>query len=55
MRNYKSEAAWARERYTRVGAFIDRDLAEQFKAKLKAENVTCADWLRERIREYLKH
>jgi len=34
---------------------LDKEMAEQFKEKLKAEGYTgFSDWARERIRDYMK-
>ena len=53
-RNYAKEANWAAGKYTRLSAQLDKDLVEQFKAKLKAKNLTYAGWLRNRIENLME-
>jgi hypothetical protein len=52
-RNYENEAAWAKKKYTRLLANIDKNTAETFKLKLSENNITYSQWLKERIAEYI--
>jgi len=54
MRNYKKEAEWAKQKYVRLGAYIEPTLANEFKAKLKEDNIPFAQWLTKAIKEYLE-
>lgn len=55
MRDYKKESAWAKNKYTRFVADIDKTLATQFKENLSKENKSFTGWLVENIRNYLKN
>lgn len=50
-RNYKKENEWEKNKYKRLVAKIDIDLAENF---LKKINKPYAVWLKEKISEELK-
>lgn len=54
MRNYKNESNWQKEKYCRVSAYIDKDVGEKLKAKLKQENKTIANWIYTNAIDYLK-
>lgn len=55
MRNYKKESEWAKNKYTRLVADIDKNLAAQFKESLSKENKKFTGWLVENIKQYLKN
>ena len=50
-RNYEKESQWEKEKYKRLVAKIDKDLAEEFLNKI---NMPYAIWLKEKIIEELK-
>ena len=50
-RNYKKENEWEKEKYKRLVAKIDKNLAEEFLNKI---NKPYAIWLKEKINEELK-
>lgn len=50
-RDYKKELKWENEKYKRLVAKIDKDLAEEFLQKLDKPYTT---WVREEIEKYLK-
>ncbi len=52
-RNYIKERAWLLENYKEIRANIKKDTAEKFRQKLKDEKRTVADWMNEKIEEYL--
>lgn len=52
-RNYVNESNWQRKKYIEIRAKIDRQTWERFKAVLEKNGIKYADWLRERIAEYL--
>lgn len=52
-RNYVNESNWQRKKYIEIRAKIDRQAGERFKAVLEKNGIKYADWLRERIAEYL--
>lgn len=53
MRNYEKEKEWAKNKYSRVLADIDKELAENLKAQLKKENKSIASWITENAVKYL--
>ena len=52
-RNYEKEAAWAKTKYVRLLADVDKPLAEAFKQKLADNGIKYSSWLKERIIEYM--
>lgn len=50
-RNYQKEKEWEQNKYKRLVAKIDKDLANNFLDKL---NKPYAVWLKEQIEEYLQ-
>jgi len=50
-RNYEKENKWEKEKYKRLVAKIDKDLAETFLNKI---NQPYSIWLKEKIYEELK-
>lgn len=53
-RNYKKEREWLLENYKEVRANIKKDLAEEFRKKLKEERRSVAEWMTEEIEDYLE-
>lgn len=54
MRNYKKEKDWAKTKYTRILADIDKELGNELKEKLKNEDKSIASWVTENAKKYLK-
>ena len=52
MRNYKKELEWENNKYRRLVAKIDKDLAEQF---IEKSDKPYATWLKEEIQKFLKN
>ena len=52
-RNYTNESKWQSRRYTLIKGYIDRELGDSLKAKLKANNETIANWIRKNAIKYL--
>lgn len=50
-RNYQKESAWENQKYKRLVAKIDKELAEEFLEKLDKPYAT---WLRGEIEKFLK-
>lgn len=53
-RNYEKEAKWAKEKYCRILADIEKEKGEKFKEKLRKENRSVSDFINEKIDEHLK-
>lgn len=53
-RNYEKERLWAKNKYTRILADIDKDLAKELKDKLKIDGKSVAEWITENAKKYLK-
>lgn len=53
-RNYKKEREWLLENYKEVRANIKKELAEEFRKKLKEERCSVAEWMTEKIEDYLE-
>ena len=53
-RNYKKESEWAKTKYTRILADIDKNLGNELKEKLKNEDKSIASWVTENAKKYLK-
>lgn len=53
-RNYEKERLWAKNKYTRILADIDKDLAKELKDKLKSDGKSIAEWITENAKKYLK-
>lgn len=51
MRDYKKESKWESEKYKRLVAKVDKDLAEEFLQKL---DKPYAVWVKEEIEKFLK-
>ena len=54
MRNYKKESDWQNQKYELIKAYIDKELGQRFKAKLKSENKTITKWITENIEKELR-
>ena len=52
-RNYTNESKWQSRRYTLIKGYIDRELGDSLRAKLKANNETMANWIRKNAIKYL--
>ena len=53
-RNYEKERLWAKTKYSRILADIDKDLAKELKDKLKNDGKSIAEWITENAKKYLK-
>lgn len=53
-RNYEKERLWAKNKYSRILADIDKDLAKELKDKLKSDGKSIAEWITENAKKYLK-
>ena len=54
MRNYKKERDWQLRKYDQIRANIDKELGTRLREKLKQENKTIAQWVKENAEEYLR-
>ena len=54
MRHYEKEIEWAKNKYTRLEAKINKDIGEKFKEHLKKENISYRNWLENKIKEEIK-
>lgn len=52
-RNYINEKKWAKEKYGRLEAKLDKELVENFKNFLKKNNIKYQEWLKNKIKEEL--
>lgn len=52
-RNLKKEREWAKGKYSRILADIDKELATELKLKLSAEKKSIASWISENAKAYL--
>lgn len=53
MRNYKNEAKWAKEKYERIDARIDKQIGQELKRVLKQNETSMAKWITESALVYL--
>ena len=53
-RNYKKENEWAKKKYTRILADIDKELGIELKNKLIEDKKTISSWITENAKKYLK-
>lgn len=53
MRNYKNEAKWAKEKYERIDARIDKQIGQELKRVLKQNETSMATWITESALVYL--
>lgn len=53
-RDIKKEKEWAKTKYTRILADIDKDLGNTLKEKLKNEGKSIASWITENAKKYLE-
>lgn len=53
-RNYEKERLWAKNKYSRILADIDKGLAKELKDKLKSDGKSIAEWITENAKKYLK-
>lgn len=54
MRNYVNEGKWQKEKYCRLYIYLDKELGEKLKTKLKKENKPINQWVKENAENYLK-
>lgn len=54
MRNYKKESKWAKQKYTRILADVDKELGDELKKKLKNEGKSIASWVTDNAKKYLQ-
>lgn len=52
-RNYEKESQWMKNKYVDIRAKIDKSVAEPFKAKLSERGIPYAQWLKDRIAEFM--
>ena len=55
MRNYKKEREWANKKYDEIRANIDKELGTRLREKLKQENKTIAQWVKENAEKEIKN
>ena len=53
-RNLNKEDIWAKEKYERINARIDKKLGIELKEKLQDEKKSIASWITECAKKYLK-
>ena len=53
-RNFEKEDIWAKEKYERINARIDKNLGLKLKEQLKKEGRSLASWITENAKNYLK-
>lgn len=49
-RNYNNERKWAKEKYGRLEAKLDKELVEDFKIYLQENNLKYQEWLKNKIK-----
>lgn len=54
-RNIKKEKEWAKTKYARVLADINKSLALELKSKLKKEGKSIAEWISGNAEKYIKN
>lgn len=53
-RNLKNEDIWAKEKYERINARIDKKLGLDLKEKLEKEGKSIASWIADNAKKYLE-
>ena len=53
-RNYKNEIQWAKEKYGRLEAKLDKELVDNFKDFLQKNNLKYQEWLKIKIKGELE-
>ena len=53
-RNCEKEAKWAKEKYRRIFAYVDKEKADKFREKLEKEGKIMSEFIKGKIDEYLK-
>lgn len=53
-RNFEKEDIWAKEKYERINARIDKNLGLKLKEQLKKDGKSLASWITENAKNYLK-
>lgn len=54
MRNYKKESQWQNQKYELVKAYIDKELGQNLKTKLKKDGKSIASWMTENAERELR-
>lgn len=54
MRDFKKETEWRKNKYKRLVADVDKDIANKFQEQLKKDNIKFSDWIKENIKNYLE-
>ena len=49
-RNYNNERKWAKEKYGRLEAKLDKELVDNFKIYLQENNLKYQEWLKNKIK-----
>ena len=53
-RNLDKEDVWAKQKYERIDARIDKKLGIELKEKLREDGKSIASWITENAKKYLK-
>lgn len=53
-RDFIKESKWRKQKYKRFVVDIDIDTAKAFQEKLNANNLTYSEFVKEKIKKYLK-
>ena len=53
-RNLENEDKWAKEKYERINARIDKELGLELKKQLQEDGKSIAGWITENAKKYLK-
>lgn len=53
-RNLNKEDVWAKQKYERIDARIDKELGIELKEKLREDGKSIASWITECAKKYLK-
>lgn len=53
-RDLKKENEWRKQKYKRFVVDVDIDTAKAFQEKLNANNLTYSEFVKEKIKKYLK-
>lgn len=55
MRNYKSEAKWSKEKYSRIEVKLkEKEVVEQFKKTLKEKGITVTEFFEKAIKNFIE-
>ena len=53
-RDLKKETQWRKQKYKRFVVDVDIDTAKAFQEKLNSDNITYSEFVKEKIKKYLK-